>query len=138
MPCVFCEVLANSELQIYRDEQVTILLDHDPISIGHVLIIPNDHWVDLDEMPTDLINWIFQLAGKYVGLLKKQYQPAGYSIMQNGGVFNDIGHFHLHIFPRFSKEDFGWTYTEKVDPKATDFVGIKQLIQTSLRESLKQ
>ena len=30
--------------------------------------------------------------------------------MQNGGAFNDIGHYHLHIFPRYENEGFGWTY----------------------------
>ena len=36
----------------------------------------------------------------------------GYSIMQNGGEFNDIGHYHLHIFPRFKGDGFGWTSGE--------------------------
>ncbi len=36
--------------------------------------------------------------------------PYGYSIMQNGGEFNDVGHYHLHIFPRYVGDGFGWTY----------------------------
>lgn len=28
--------------------------------------------------------------------------------MQNGGAFNDVGHYHLHIFPRYSNDGFGW------------------------------
>ena len=31
--------------------------------------------------------------------------------MQNGGDFNDIGHFHLHIFPRYILDGFGWKYS---------------------------
>lgn len=33
-----------------------------------------------------------------------------YSIMQNGGQFCDFGHFHLHLFPRYLNDGFGWTY----------------------------
>lgn len=32
------------------------------------------------------------------------------SIMQNGGEFNDVGHYHMHIFPRYTGDRFGWTY----------------------------
>jgi len=27
-----------------------------------------------------------------------------------GGDFNDVGHYHLHIFPRYIGDGFGWTY----------------------------
>lgn len=39
-------------------------------------------------------------------LSKKIYNPNGYSIMQNGGKFNDVGHYHMHLFPRYIKDDF--------------------------------
>lgn len=39
-----------------------------------------------------------------------EYHPDGYSIMQNGGEFNDAGHYHMHIFPRYAGDGFGWTY----------------------------
>ena len=50
--------------------------------------------------------------GKVV-VLKEIYKPNGYSIMQNGGEFNDVGHYHLHIFPRYIGDGFGWTYGEE-------------------------
>ena len=136
--CHFCEILENSEYQLYRDAIATILLDYDPISKGHILIIPNDHYLDLDEMPQRVINHIFKLAKKYVGLLKKAYQPKGYSMMQNGGTFNDVGHFHLHVFPRFSKEEFGWTYMEEVEPAATEYETLKELFGNDLVLEMKK
>lgn len=33
--------------------------------------------------------------------------------MQNGGIFNDVGHYHMHVFPRFKNDGFGWSYGEK-------------------------
>lgn len=29
-------------------------------------------------------------------------------MMQKGEMFNDIGHYHLHIFPRYKGDGFGW------------------------------
>ena len=45
--------------------------------------------------------------------LKEIYKPDGYSIMQNGGEFNDVGHYHLHIFPRYQEDGFGWVYSSE-------------------------
>lgn len=33
--------------------------------------------------------------------------------MQNGGEFNDLGHYHLHVFPRYKNDGFGWTDSGK-------------------------
>lgn len=40
--------------------------------------------------------------------LKKHYSPDGVSIMQNGGYFNDVNHYHMHVFPRYKNDGFGW------------------------------
>ena len=136
--CDFCQILENNDYQLYRDNVVTILLDYDPISKGHILIIPNEHYLDLDEMPQKVINHVFKLAKIYVGLLKKKYQPKGYSMMQNGGAFNDVGHFHLHLFPRFSKEEFGWTYMDEVEPAATQYHILKELFRDDLVLAMKK
>lgn len=33
--------------------------------------------------------------------------------MQNGVEFNDVGHYHLHIFPRYTGDGFEWTYGDE-------------------------
>lgn len=33
-------------------------------------------------------------------------------MMQNGGIFNDIEHYHLHIFPRYQYDGFGWIFSD--------------------------
>ncbi len=53
------------------------------------------------------------ISKKIVSALKAVYSPNGYSIMQNGGEFNDIGHYHLHIFPRYQNDGFAWTYRDE-------------------------
>lgn len=53
---------------------------------------------------------IMSLAKKIVKVIKERYSPDGYSIMQDGGIFNDIGHYHLHIFPRYKNDEFRWNF----------------------------
>lgn len=47
--------------------------------------------------------------------------------MQNGGIFNDIGHYHMHIFPRYKNDGFTWTSLD-IDHK----------VNTQIAKKLKQ
>ena len=114
MNCIFCKI-AKKELEsniVYENSKIIAFLDIDPINEGHVLIIPKEHYLDIEELPKDILNEIMELSQKIVVVLKEIYNPNGYSIMQNGGDFNDIGHFHLHVFPRYTNDGFGWTCGE--------------------------
>jgi len=111
--CIFCHKEKLVTDIIYEDETVMAFMDMDPINEGHVLIVPKQHYLDADEMPDELLAHISIVAKKIVGALKKVYQPDGYSIMQNGGEFNDVGHYHLHVFPRYRGDGFGWNYSDE-------------------------
>lgn len=108
--CTFCSI-AKHEIKaniVYETDELISFLDIDPINEGHVLVIPKDHYCDIDEMPQELLFRIAVTSQIIVTTLKKTYNPDGYSIMQNGGIFNDIGHYHLHIFPRYQNDGFRW------------------------------
>lgn len=60
----------------------------------------------------ETLSHLMIISKKIVSVLKEIYKPNGYSIMQNSGEFNDVGHYHLHIFPRYIGDGFGWTYGE--------------------------
>ena len=61
-------------------------------------------------IPDELLAHLMIVSKKIVAALKEIYHPDGYSIMQNGGAFNDVGHYHMHIFPRYIEDGFGWSY----------------------------
>ncbi|MBO4636166.1 MAG: HIT family protein [Clostridiales bacterium] len=110
--CIFCDKKNISTEFVYEDDLVMAFLDFDPINEGHVLLVPKEHYLDADEMPDELLTHLMLVSKKIVAAIKEGFSPDGYSIMQNGGAFNDIGHYHLHIFPRFEGDGFGWTSGE--------------------------
>lgn len=115
MECIFCKIV-NKEIDsyiIYEDKDLIAFLDIDPINEGHILIIPKKHYLDADELPDELLCNITLLSKKILIAIKKIYNPDGYSIMQNGGKFNDVGHYHMHLFPRYIKDDFSWIVSDK-------------------------
>jgi diadenosine tetraphosphate (Ap4A) HIT family hydrolase len=113
MDCTFCKIIEGKIKAhiIYKDDLITCFLDIEPINEGHVLIIPNKHYLDVDELPDETLMSVMSLSKKLVRVLKEKYSPDGYSIMQNRGIFNDIGHYHLHIFPRYQGDGFGWKFS---------------------------
>ena len=113
--CVFCGIGSHKfEANIvYESENVIAFLDSSPINEGHTLIIPKKHFCDADEIPDDLLSEIMCVSKKIVSAMKKSYSPDGYSIMQNGGQFNDVGHYHMHVFPRYKNDGFGWNDPDK-------------------------
>ena len=126
------EQIKKSDNIIYQDEELLLVLDIDPISKGHALILPQKSYKDIDDLPKALLNKIMKWAQNYVEVLKEEYHPKGYSIMQNGGDYNDIDVFHLHVFPRFKEEEFGYrNHLSPLEPMALEALkaGLKKELQ---------
>ncbi len=112
--CVFCNKENISTSFVYEDEVVMAFMDMDPINEGHVLLVPKAHYLDAEEIPDEILSHLMLVSKKIIAAIKAEYNPDGYSIMQNGGAFNDVGHYHMHIFPRYNGDGFGWTYGQGV------------------------
>ncbi|HCQ89996.1 MAG TPA: HIT family protein [Clostridium sp.] len=115
MDCIFCKIVKGdlpSNL-VYENDLIMCFLTIEPINEGHVLIIPKSHYLDTDEIPTEVVTSMMVLSKRIVKVIKEKYSPDGYSVMQNGGEFNDIGHYHMHVFPRYKGDGFGWTFSDK-------------------------
>ena len=108
--CVFCHKDQIVTDFVYEDDLVMAFMDMDPINEGHVLLVPRQHYLDADEVPDEVLAHLMLVSKRIVAALKAVYRPDGYSIMQNGGIFNDVGHYHMHIFPRYEADGFGLTY----------------------------
>ncbi|MDO5293158.1 MAG: HIT family protein [bacterium] len=111
--CIFCRIIKHQQEAciVYEDDTVIAFLDSDPINTGHVLLVPKDHYLDVDELPEELLIHISKVSQKIVKAIKATFHPDGYSAIQCGGMFNDIGHYHLHLFPRYKEDGFGWKDT---------------------------
>jgi len=62
------EEIKNSDNLIYQNDEILIVLDIDPISEGHILILPQVHYKDIDELPLTLLFRIMEAAQKYMSL----------------------------------------------------------------------
>jgi histidine triad (HIT) family protein len=106
--CLGCQ-LANqleSVHVVYEDEHVCCFLDHDPINEGHTLILPKNHVVEMEELDMETATAVWKAAVKISKVLKYLFNPDGITICQNGGRFNELKHFHMHVIPRYEGQPF--------------------------------
>lgn len=104
--CIFCK-LANGEIPtatLYEDENFRVILDTNPATRGHALILPKEHYANIYEMPEDLTAKAFVLAKKMAARLTKAMNCDGFNIVQNNGetAGQTVFHFHIHLIPRYA------------------------------------
>ncbi|QKS69845.1 HIT family protein [Paenalkalicoccus suaedae] len=114
MSCLGCR-LANKEETVYvvfEDSDVSCILDHNPYSEGHVLIVPKTHARYMDELDEHTASAVFQAASRMSKTIKHLFKPDGITVCQNGGAFDDLTHFHMHVVPRYEGQNFADFFIE--------------------------
>ncbi|WP_409293036.1 HIT family protein [Peribacillus sp. SCS-37] len=114
MDCFGCRLANGKEhiFSVYEDYWVNGFLDHDPWNEGHVLIMPKEHARYIEDMDEETQSALMQAASILSKAVKQLSRPDGISICQNGGTFDELTHFHMHIVPRYDGEDFASFYSE--------------------------
>lgn len=103
MDCIFCK-MANGEIpvyKIYEDDKVLAFLDINPDSDGHTLIIPKEHFTDLDDIDLDTLTSINEASKKIKKLLEEKLDCIGLSLLQNNGCAQEVKHYHMHLKPYY-------------------------------------
>ncbi len=104
---IFCKII-NKEVNsytIYEDDIVKVFLDVNQKHKGHTLIIPKKHYVNLFDIDTDTLNYIFKVARNIAVLLKEALNYDGITLLQNNDYGQEVKHFHLHLIPTYEKEN---------------------------------
>ena len=113
--CVFCKILDGviPSVKLYEDEEFVIILDIGPAAFGHALIIPKDHYVNLYEMPEELLGKVMSLAKVWGEKLVKALKADGLNLVQNNGLAagQTVFHYHLHLIPRYEGDSVGELWT---------------------------
>ena len=106
--CLGCHLANKKEPAhvVYENELITCILDIEQFNEGHLLILPKNHFMDVDELDEPTANAVMVASKKLAKAIKQAYAPDGISICQNGGLFNDLGHYHMHLIPRFQGQPF--------------------------------
>jgi histidine triad (HIT) family protein len=88
--------------RLYEDEVVLAFLDIGPISDGHTLVIPKQHFDKLHECPAELLGQVAQRLGRIAGAVAGAMESDGYNVLCNNAraAGQVIDHLHFHVIPR--------------------------------------
>ena len=116
MDCLFCKIIEGNipSKTIYEDEKVKVFLDINPNTNGHSLIIPKKHIVTVDELDEELALHILKVEKEMKNLLQEKLNCEGLTIVQNNELGQEVKHYHVHLIPRYSNDNWSLTYDQNI------------------------
>jgi histidine triad (HIT) family protein len=110
--CPFCRLLGGVETDhnrlddiVWRDDRTTAFISPRwwPKNPGHVLVIPNEHVENVYAIDDELLGAVYATVKRIAIGLKVAYACQGTSTRQHNepAGYQDVWHFHAHVFPRY-------------------------------------
>jgi histidine triad (HIT) family protein len=118
--CLFCKIIAGTipSAKVYEDEYMYAFLDISQVTKGHTLVVPKIHKENLFELTPEIAAKTFAAVPKIAEAIKTEFNPIGLNLLNNNGkdAGQTIFHFHIHIIPRYEKNDgFDVTWKSNAD-----------------------
>jgi histidine triad (HIT) family protein len=107
--CIFCKI-ANGEIPsrtLYEDDDFRVIMDLNPATKGHALILPKEHYKNLYEISDETAAKVLPLAKKMATLMTDKLSAEGFNLIQNNNEIagQSVFHFHMHLIPRYSDDN---------------------------------
>lgn len=104
MDCIFCKIVAGSvpAFKVYEDTAALAFMDINPLSEGHVLVIPKLHAPNLWEIDEASLHAATTAARIVAQGMKAALGVDSLSLVQCNGpwALQSVDHFHFHLVPR--------------------------------------
>ena len=135
--CVFCQIAAGRAPahRIMEDDLSLCILDINPFTVGHCLVIPKRHapwWHDLDPEETQSM---FRLANQVANKMMEAFRPDFVCMYARG---RRIPHTHIFLVPTYQGDvlDGFFNALERFQESPRDLARLKE--QDSLAEAARR
>src|SRR5256885_16561859 len=96
--CVFCEIVRGSSpvSWTYQDETVVAFMDVQPITHGHMLVLPREHAVLMTDINETAAMRTFRVARKLAAVARHTLGASGVNlrVMEGEAAYQDVAPFH--------------------------------------------
>ena len=109
--CVFCRIVDGSlpSSRLVETDRVLAFMDIDPVTPGHLLVLPKEHLPDLADLDDDLAGEMLAITRRLAAALRRtDLRCEGVNLFYADGeaAFQEVFHSHLHVFPRHAGDGF--------------------------------
>jgi histidine triad (HIT) family protein len=99
--------------KVYEDDQVLAFLDINPLSAGHLLVVPKEPAETIDRLSDESAAALGRVLPRLCRAVIAATGVKEYNVLQNngGGAHQAIAHVHFHIIPKPSSGEglgVGW------------------------------
>jgi len=106
--CIFCAIVsgdAPAEI-LDEDEHTVTMMDINPATKGHALVIPRDHSEDLLSISEEDLCHTAVAAQRVVKRMEETLEPDGFNLLNAARVaaWQTVFHFHIHVIPRYEDD----------------------------------
>lgn len=102
--CIFCRIVRGEAPAsvAYEDDRALAFMDIQPLSRGHLLVVPRLHAADLFALPDPLAAHLFVVTRRLALALRESHRPDGINVIQSNGraAGQVVFHLHIHLIPR--------------------------------------
>jgi histidine triad (HIT) family protein len=135
--CVFCQILRGDAPAsfVHQDDTVVAFMDIQPITRGHMLVVPREHAVLMSDLNEVAAMRAFRIARTLANVARKSLGAGGVNLFVADGevAFQDVPHFHVHVIPRYPNDGFGLTFppTYNKPPSRAELEAIAATIRSA-------
>ena len=102
--CIFCKVVAG-ELpaeKVDEDEHTLALMDINPWTRGHALVIPKQHARNIYEISNESLGRTMSAAKRLAFRMRDGLGAEGINLLNSTepAAWQTVFHFHVHVIPR--------------------------------------
>jgi histidine triad (HIT) family protein len=124
--CQFCRIVrGESEARIvFQDNDVLAFFPTNPATLGHTLVIPTRHIVDIWALSPEEAGPLWEATLGLAHAVRRAMSPDGLNVINSAGqaASQSIFHFHIHVVPRWLGDPIGdiWPPKEPWSGEAKD------------------
>jgi len=102
--CIFCKIITGDipSTKVHEDDQLLVIMNIHPVTPGHLLIIPKQHFADTLEADDNVVSALALATKKIAPAVMTATGAPGFNLIVNTGAAAGqvIFHAHWHIIPR--------------------------------------
>ncbi len=114
--CIFCEIIKGNipSKVLYEDNLLSIIMNINPVTDGHLLIIPKEHFENIMDINEEFITHSINIVKKEIyPRLKERLHCEGLTLVQNNELGQEIKHYHIHLIPRYQNDNVDFQIDEQ-------------------------
>ena len=113
--CIFCKIIKGEfpSKTVYADDLIKVIMNINPTTNGHLLVLPKEHYVDIFDIDEKIINHSFKvIRDTLYPLLRDNLGCEGVTLSENNLLGQEVHHFHIHVTPRYQNDLVDYIYNK--------------------------